>query len=57
MTEVEQQEWGLKLRKLDVEIAELQSRTAKQLCENAYYPLVVGAGAALAIVAIAKLFL
>lgn len=56
MTEAEKQEWELKLRKLDAEIAELTARTAKQLRENTYYPLVVGSGATLAIVGLVKLF-
>lgn len=57
MTTQEQQEWDLKLRKLDAEIAELHSRASKQLRESTYYPLVVGSGATLALIAIAKLFL
>ncbi len=56
MTDREQQEWDLKLRKLDAEIAELHARTAKQLRENAYYPLVVGSGVTLALLGILRLF-
>ena len=57
MTDKEQQEWDLKLRKLDAEIAELHSRTSKQLTENKWYPAVVGAGFMAAAVAVAKFFL
>ena len=44
-------------RKVDAEIAKLMAETAKINSENKFYPLVVGSGATLAIVAIVKLFL
>ncbi len=57
MTEQEQKQWDLKLRKMDSEIDKLFAETAKLNAENRYYPLVIGSGATLAIVAIVKLFL
>ncbi len=57
MTDVEQKEWDIKLRKIDAEISKLNAETDKLSSENRYYPLVIGSGATLAIVAIAKLFL
>ena len=53
----QEQEWDLKLRKLDAEIAELHSRTSKQIRESTYYPMVVASGLTLAVVALTKLFL
>lgn len=57
MTDQEQQEWDLKLRKMDAEIANLNAQTTKLTEETRWYLLVVGSGLTLAIVAIAKLFL
>ena len=53
----EEKEWDLKLRKMDSEISELQSRTNKQIKESTYYPMVVASGLTLAVVAVTKLFL
>ena len=44
-------------QKIDAEISKLMAETAKINSENRYYPLIVGATATLAIVAIVKLFL
>ena len=57
MTDQEKQEWDLRMRKLDAEIANLYAETTKINTENRWYLLVVGSGATLAIVAIVKLFL
>ena len=57
MTDHEQKEWDLKLRKMDAEIANLNASTAKLITENRWYMLVVGAAAMAAAVALAKLFL
>ena len=57
MTQQEQKEWDLKLRKMDSEIAKLIAETTKIRKESDWYLLVVGSGATLAIVAIVKLFL
>jgi hypothetical protein len=64
MTDKEQQEWDLKLRKLDAEIAQLATQTfklnaegAKLTAESRWYPAVIASGATLAIVAVAKIFL
>ena len=64
MTDKEQQEWDLKLRKLDAEIAQLAAQTfklnaegAKLTAESRWYPAVIASGATLAIVAVAKIFL
>jgi len=43
--------------KIQAEIAKLITETSKINNENKWYPLIVGASATLAIVAIAKLFL
>ena len=43
-------------QKIDAEISKLIAETAKINSENRYYPLIVGATATLAIVAIVKLF-
>jgi hypothetical protein len=43
--------------KMRAEIAKLIAETAKLNSENRWYPLVVGSGATLAIVAIVKIFL
>jgi len=57
MTDDERKAWDFKLRKIDAEIAELYAETSKINSENRRYPLVLGSGATLAIVAIVKLFL
>ena len=57
MTENEQKEWDLKLRKMDSEISNLNAATSKLISENRWYPAVVASGATLAIVAIVKIFL
>ena len=64
MTETEQKEWDLKLRKLDTGFAklaavtfELNAEGAKLRTEDRWYLLIIGSGATLAIVAVAKLFL
>ncbi|SEA58881.1 hypothetical protein [Rubrimonas cliftonensis] len=54
MTEREQ---ALSDDKMRAEIAKLLAETSKINSENRWYPLVVGSGATLAIVAIAKVFL
>jgi hypothetical protein len=54
MTEREQ---ALSDDKMRAEIAKLIAETAKLNSENRWYPLVVGSGATLAIVAIVKIFL
>ena len=47
MTDREQQEWDMKLRKLDAEIANLHAATAKMITENRWYvPVVASAGTA-----------
>ncbi|WP_217351913.1 hypothetical protein [Ruegeria sp. HKCCD8929] len=56
MTDAQQKEWDLKLRKIDAEIANLNALTAKIVTENRWYPAVVGAGFMAAAVTIAKLF-
>jgi len=43
--------------KIQAEIAKLIAETSKINSENKWYPLIVGASATLAIVAVAKLFL
>ena len=43
--------------KMRAEIAKLIAETAKLNAENRWYPLVVGSGATLAIVAIVKIFM
>lgn len=45
------------LKKVDAEIAKLLAETSKINRENVYYPLVVGSGITLAIVAVVKIFL
>lgn len=64
VTDDEQKEWDLKLRKLDAEIELTRETVNKSIAEtrkiqseHRYYPLVVGSGATLAIVALTKLFL
>ncbi len=57
MTDQEQKEWDLKLRKMDAEIAHLYSLTAKTAKETRWYEMVIISGITLAIVAVAKLFL
>lgn len=52
-----QQEQALVDDKMRAEIAKLLAETSKINGENRWYPLVVGSGATLAIVAIVKLFL
>lgn len=54
MTQAEQ---ALADDKARAEIAKLVAETAKINSENRYYPLIVGATATLAIVAVVKLFL
>lgn len=44
-------------QKVEAEIAKLIAETAKINGENRYYPLIVGATATLAIVAVVKMFL
>ena len=43
--------------KMRAEISKLMAETAKINSENRFYPLVVGSGATLAIIAVVKLFL
>ena len=43
--------------KIQAEIAKLMAETSKINSENKWYPLIVGASATLAIVAIVKIFL
>lgn len=61
MTEHEQRLADDKMRseiaKMSAEIAKIAAETAKINNENRYYPLVVGSGATLAIIAVVKLFL
>ncbi len=64
MTEQEQKQWDLKLRKMDAQIAhyytsieKMSAETDKFRTENRWYIAVVASGATLAIVAIVKLFL
>ena len=52
-----EQEQSLADDKMRAEIAKLIAETSKLNNENRWYPLVVGSGATLAIVAIVKLFL
>ena len=54
MTEAEVR---LEDEKIRAEIAKLIAETSKINSENRWYPLVVGSGLTLAIVAVAKLFL
>jgi len=48
---------ALEIEKIRIEIEEIRVRINKMIKESTLYPLVVGSGATLAIVAIAKLFL
>lgn len=57
MTDSEQKEWDLKLRKLDAEIENLRQSSLKMQIERFGYPFAVGSGFTLAAVALAKLFL
>jgi len=52
-----QEEQRLADDKMRAEINKLIAETAKINSENKFYPLVIGSGATLAIVAIVKLFL
>jgi len=52
-----EQEQNLADAKMRAEIAKLIAETSKINSENRYYLLVIGSGATLAIIAIAKLFL
>ena len=54
---VTQQEQALADDKVRAEIAKLVAETSKINAENRFYPLIVGATATLAAVAVAKLFL
>ena len=56
MAEINAQEREANLRKIDSEIAKLVAETSKINNENRWYPIVVGSGLTLAIVAIVKLF-
>lgn len=56
MTDMEKQEWDLKLRKMDAEIAHLNAQTAKLSTENRWYLLVVGAAFAAAMITLGRLF-
>ena len=51
------EEQSLSDDKMRAEIAKLIAETAKINGENKFYPLVVGSGATLALIAIVKLFL
>ena len=55
MTEQEQREWDLKLRKIDAEIANLNAQTANLTTENLWFACVIGSGVTLAGVAVARL--
>lgn len=57
MTDQERKEWDLKLRKLDVEIANLNAATAKLTTENRWYVVVITSGVTLAGVAVARLLM
>lgn len=55
--EMTKQEHEAQIAKIYIEIEKMRAETTKISKENVYYPLVVGSGATLAIVAIVKLFL
>ncbi len=68
MTDEEKEEWDLKMRRMDAQVAhcyaaieKMSAETAKLMTENRWYIPVVSAGiasgATLAIVAVVKLFL
>ena len=56
-TDMTEAEVKLQDEKMRAEIGKLMAETSKINSENRWYPLVVGSGATLAIVAIVKLFL
>ncbi len=47
---------ALEIEKIKIEIEEIRVRINKMMKETTLYPLVVGSGATLAIVAVAKLY-
>ena len=55
-TDMTEAEVKLQDEKMRAEIGKLMAETSKINSENRWYPLVVGSGATLAIVAIVKLF-
>lgn len=57
MTELSHDKIQAEIAKIFSEIEKMRSETLKINNENRWYPLIVGATATLAIVAIAKLFL
>ncbi len=57
MTEAESKKLDAEIANLNALSAKLVAETAKINSENRWYPLVVGSGLTLAIVAIVKLFL
>lgn len=56
MTDREQQEWDMKLRKIDAEISNLNAQTAKLTTETKWYLLIVGAAFSAALLSFGKLF-
>lgn len=57
MSDMTETEIKLQDEKMRAEIGKLMAETAKINSENRWYPLVVGSGLTLAIVAVVKLFL
>lgn len=56
MTDREQQEWDMKLRKIDAEISNLNAQTTKLATETRWYLLIVGVAFSAALLSFGKLF-